>query len=405
MKKPFTLFVITIILFFNQSFAQPSNDNCANATSLMISSTCSTVTGTLVSATTTSGLPSPSCSGVTINHEVWYSFTATSTDPTISLSNIGTNIKSTTAGKGGGAVIQVLSGACGSFTNKACVTNTTASLSLTPTGLTPGQVYYIIIYTKNNVVLSSSANFDICITGTQLSRMNEVWQRTVLSSGAITTPWEVTYGPDGYLWVTASQDYKVYRVDPNTPNSKTQILDLSSTSTDFPSIKAQFAYSSVSPKPQGGLAGLAIHPEFNSGKPYVYISYVRKLDSTSVLNSSCGYFKNSIVRFTYNTSTGQLESPITIVDTLPGSNDHNSQRMIIAPVGGTYYLFYGQGDMGAGQLACQCRPNHAQSMDDYEGKILRFNLEPDGDGGTYDQWIPNDNPYNPRLAHKVHMGI
>ena len=57
--------------------------------------------------------------------------------------------------------------------------------------------------------------------------------------------------------------------------------------------------------------------------------------------------------------------------------------------------------MGAGQLACQCRPNHAQSIDDYEGKILRFNLEPDGDGGTYDKWIPIDNPYNTTLANKV----
>jgi PQQ-dependent dehydrogenase (s-GDH family) len=254
-------------------------------------------------------------------------------------------------------------------------------------------MYYVIVYTKNNVGLSTNANFDICITANSLSRMNEVWQRTVLSSGAINTPWEVTYGPDGYLWVTGSQDYKAYRMDPNT-GTKTQILDLSSTSTDFPSIKAQFNYATVSPKPQGGFAGLAIHPQFNSGKPYVYISYVRKLDSASVLNSSCGYFKNSIVRFTYNSSSGQLESPVVLVDTLPGGNDHNSQRMIIAPVGGTYYLFYGQGDMGAGQLACQLRPNHAQDTGYYEGKILRFNLEPDADAGSFDQWIPNDNPYN-----------
>jgi glucose/arabinose dehydrogenase len=100
------------------------------------------------------------------------------------------------------------------------------------------------------------------------------------------------------------------------------------------------------------------------------------------------------VRFTYNTSTGKLGSPVALCDTLPGSSDHNSQRVIIAPVGGTYYLFYAQGDMGAGQFGNQFRTNNAQNSNSYEGKILRFNLESDGDAGSYDQWIPNDNPYN-----------
>ena len=106
------------------------------------------------------------------------------------------------------------------------------------------------------------------------------------------------------------------------------------------------------------------------------------------------FFKNYLVRFTYNTVTGKLESPVALCDTLPGSTDHNSQRIIIAPVSGTYYLFYGQGDMGAGQFGNQVRINKAQNSDSYQGKVLRFNLEADGDAGTLDKWIPNDNPYN-----------
>ena len=39
-------------------------------------------------------------------------------------------------------------------------------------------------------------------------------------------------------------------------------------------------------------------------------------------------------------------------------------------------------------------------MDSYEGKILRFNLEPDADAGTYDKWIPDDNPYNATLGQQ-----
>lgn len=228
-----------------------------------------------------------------------------------------------------------------------------------------------------------------------ISRMNEVFQRTVLSNNAINTPWEVTYGPDDSLWVTDSHGYKVYKMNINT-GAKRTILDLSQTATDFPTFNVQFDNTSQNPWPQGGFAGLAIHPQFNSGKPYVYISYVQKYIGGS---SGPGYFfTNSIVRFTYNSSTGKLGSPVAVCDTLPGSTDHNSQRMIIAPVGGTYYLFYGQGDMGAGQLTNATRPNKAQNMDSYEGKILRFNLEPDADAGTYDKWIPDDNPYNATLG-------
>jgi hypothetical protein len=64
--------------------------------------------------------------------------------------------------------------------------------------------------------------------------------------------------------------------------------------------------------------------------------------------------------------------------------------MIIAPVGGTYYLFYASGDMGSGQYTNLVRPIKSQNPDSYEGKILRFNLESDGDAN---EWIPNDNPF------------
>jgi glucose/arabinose dehydrogenase len=69
--------------------------------------------------------------------------------------------------------------------------------------------------------------------------------------------------------------------------------------------------------------------------------------------------------------------------------------MIIAPVtaGGTNYLFYAAGDMGSGQFANRMRPQNAQNPDSYEGKILRFNLEP-----VSGSWIPADNPYSTTSA-------
>lgn len=230
------------------------------------------------------------------------------------------------------------------------------------------------------------------------SRMNEVFERTDLASGPtrLYDPWEITYGPDGHLWITEARTYKVYRMDPNT-GTKTTVLDLGNTSGFTPaSFKRTFSISQ-NPWPQGGMAGLAIHPDFmntSTPKKYVYVSYVRSYDSTSVTTNGGVFFTNRIVRFTYNTGTGQLENPVSLCDTLPGSNDHNSQRMIIAPVNGTYYLFYAQGDMGAGQFSNLVRANKAQDSLSYQGKILRFNLEDDGDAGTLDKWIPNDNPFN-----------
>jgi PQQ-dependent dehydrogenase (s-GDH family) len=226
-------------------------------------------------------------------------------------------------------------------------------------------------------------------------RMNEVFSKTILSNTLLSNPWEITYGPDDSLWVTDAKNYTVYKVSPVT-GAKRQILDLSNTSTFTPSSFRRTFASTQSPWPQGGLAGLAIHPDFmnaSTPKKYVYISYVHQWDSNSVNTNGGYFFTNWIVRFTYNTTSGLLESPVALCDTLPGSNDHNSQRMIIVPVNGVNYLFYASGDMGAGQLASAMRKNYAQTTASYQGKILRFNLEPDGDPGALDQWVPNDNPY------------
>jgi trimeric autotransporter adhesin len=231
-------------------------------------------------------------------------------------------------------------------------------------------------------------------------RMNEVFLKTDLSSAnALNDPWEITYGPDDSLWITESKGYAVYKMHPNG-GAKRKILDISLKSVWLGNTPAsdsvfnlQFVFSPTNP--QGGLAGLAIHPDYNAGVPkkYVYVSYIRSYLSTAPSNGGV-FFQNRIVRFTFNTATGRLDSPVSLCDTLPGSSDHNSQRLIIAPVNGVDYLFYGAGDMGAGQFSNQNRQNNAQNSSIYEGKILRFNLEPDGDAGSLDKWIPNDNPFN-----------
>jgi trimeric autotransporter adhesin len=373
----------------------PANDDCASADALTIA----TGKAGTVWLATNSGI-STVCSG-TPDDDVWYTFIPSATSATVTLSGVGTNLATS------GAMIQVFSGSCGSLTSIACGTS-----GMTALGLTPGSTYYVRVYSSGAGSIggtSAGSVFTINVTGPTAvttstvgsGRMNEVFKQTILSgSNAINYPWEVTYGTDDKLWITDSRGYKVYRMDPNT-GAKTTVLDLSSGSTFLPSPSDTLNAvnsSSWSKWPQGGLAGLALHPKFLDGtgtNDYVYVSYVHRYLSGSAAVKTGMFFRNKLVRFTYNTSTNRLESPVVLCDTLPGSSDHNSQRIIIAPVvkGGTYYLFYAQGDMGAGQYENRDRPEKAQIVSSYEGKILRFNLISDGDSGG-DAWIPNDNPFN-----------
>ena len=139
------------------------------------------------------------------------------------------------------------------------------------------------------------------------------------------------------------------------------------------------------PAPQGGLMGLALHPQLLTGKPYVYVALVYECipQRGSPNNSSCAgsgsstnqpcYYKTKILRYTYNTVTHSLGSPTIVIDDLMGSNDHNSGRLKISPVpesDGNYHLYYTIGDQGAGQFNNGFRTNNAQNKDIYEGKVF-----------------------------------
>ena len=130
----------------------PVNNECLTATGL-------TVNGTATCTTSTSGntnFATPSqvgCSG-TADDDVWYSFVATSTYHTIT-------VTPTTLSD---AVFQVFSGACGSLTSLDCINATTGSSieTTTLTGLTIGQTYRVRVYSNANG--TGQGTFSICVT-------------------------------------------------------------------------------------------------------------------------------------------------------------------------------------------------------------------------------------------------
>jgi trimeric autotransporter adhesin len=378
--------------------AAPANDNCAGAISLTPGTT--NTTGTLANATNSGIAVSATCAGTTADDDVWYSFVANSSAANVT---VGSEFTLSPAV----AMVEVFSGTCGTLTSIGC-----GRESVYVNGLISASTYYVRVYTASafgTPVAGPTPNADFAISVSSPSssnvtagRMNEVYQQTIFSTpNILADPWEITYGSDGFLWITESKGYRLFRMNPNT-GERTTVLNLSRGSTFFSAVgdrafNIQFDHDIQGA--QGGFAGMALHPKFLDGttpQNFVYISYVHSFVSSNA-DSTGNFFINRLVRFTYNTTTGKLESPVSLCDTLPGSNDHNSQRIIIAPVGGTDYLFYASGDMGSGQFRNKYRPMKAQNIDSYDGKILRFNLLSDGDAGL-NAWVPNDNPFNATLG-------
>ncbi len=229
----------------------------------------------------------------------------------------------------------------------------------------------------------------------QAFAQSEPFSKRVVATG-FNSAWEVLYGPNDSLWVTENKAYKVQRVNIAT-GAKKELLNLRAT---VPGINFSEGDANW---PQGGLMGMALHPALYSAdpavraaRPWVYLVYVYSKGTCSPPNGC--FYTTRLVRYTYAGDT--LRDPVIILGNIPGSSDHNSGRLVIGPAveaagGGLndqYRLYYTVGDMGAGQFANEFRAQHAQTIDAYEGKVLRINTEPDGDSGA-DAWAPDDNPF------------
>jgi len=203
------------------------------------------------------------------------------------------------------------------------------------------------------------------------------WEVITIGSG-ITQGFEMLYGPDGYLWITEKAG-NVVRVDPVNGGAKVNMLNITSLVT--------FNNS------QNGLLGMAVHPDLyldvtTTTNNYVYLAY----------SYTSGSLKVRIARYNYiyNGGNGYLDSgsAVTILEGFEGSSTgHSAGRLIIGPPNvpvTDQKLYYSVGDQekNRGGNACneirsQYLPTSPSDYSDYEGKILRMNL----DGS-----IPSDNP-------------
>jgi len=130
----------------------PANDACTAATLLSVNSSCITTAGTSYGATQSY---TSACNG-SPDDDVWYKFVANNSQQVISVmpsSNMD-------------AVIEIMSGTCGSLTSIDCIDNsgTGGTESVTEVGLIPGTTYYVRVfdYWSGN----GGFPFSICVSGT-----------------------------------------------------------------------------------------------------------------------------------------------------------------------------------------------------------------------------------------------
>jgi hypothetical protein len=131
----------------------PANDECTGAAALTVygASCGATTTGDVAGAT--QSITAAPCAG-TANDDVWYSFVATSTSHDITV----------TGSTSFDAVIDLRSGSCNG-TNVSCLdaSGTGAAETMSATGLTVGNTYYVRVYHYYSAI-PSTTTFTICVT-------------------------------------------------------------------------------------------------------------------------------------------------------------------------------------------------------------------------------------------------
>jgi PQQ-dependent dehydrogenase (s-GDH family) len=204
---------------------------------------------------------------------------------------------------------------------------------------------------------------------TSVAKAPERFTMRVVASG-FASPWEIAWGPDGQLWVTERESFRVVQVNP-ADGTRRVLLTMHE------------VHRSVT---QDGLLGLVFHPDFGKGTDQVFLAFTYDDAPGPALARRLG-----VRRYRFDPAARALVDPADVLVGLPTHDDHVGGRMTVGPDRKLYLTI---GDLGANFGGNRCMANRAQDLPTaaqvsaknwagYQGKILRFDL----DGA-----VPADNP-------------
>lgn len=181
----------------------------------------------------------------------------------------------------------------------------------------------------------------------------EVADLEVVATG-LRVPWEMDFLPNGDLILTErGGTVRVFGVTP-----------------------VEIRVREVVERGEGGLLGLALHPDFVVNK-FIYLYFTTQNNGTII---------NRVVRYIFDGQT--FEQDKIILDNIPGNANHNGGRIAFGP---DRQLYITTGDAG--------NDNLAQDTNSLAGKILRL-----ADDGS----VPSDNPFGNAIysyGHRNPQGL
>ncbi len=191
-------------------------------------------------------------------------------------------------------------------------------------------------------------------TGVELSDVGQSTEDLSIVAENLDIPWEIAFLPSGDMLVT-ERSGSLLRIGDNDQKHTIEGVEHSG---------------------EGGLLGLALHPDFQDNS-WLYLYLTTRTDQGLV---------NRVERYSYMDDS--LSKKTTIITGIPGASYHDGGRIAFGPDG---YLYITTGDAGIESLA--------QDTTSLAGKTLRV-----ADDGS----IPDDNPFSSAVysyGHRNAQGI
>ena len=194
---------------------------------------------------------------------------------------------------------------------------------------------------------------DACLTdsGGEFGEPGQTALKVDVVADGLNTPWGLDWLPDGSMLLT-ERGGQVRRIDANGQLQESPVATVN-----------------ITPSGEGGLLGIAVHPEVaTNGWFYLYATVGQG-------NS----LRNEVQRWVLDEAQTRASFESVIVPRIPALLYHNGGRIRFGPDG---HLYVGTGDAGA--------PDLSQDLSSLGGKLLRV---------TDEGAVPDDNPFPGQAAY------